>query len=92
MAIDRKRTLELILDHMAFLKMKHGPFRMEIDQDLLLVLFSNLELALLHPQNNGHSAIVLRAFLDDMVATLDRASPGLGDLLRAVRRHPSNLN
>lgn len=64
------------------LELRRGHARLELSFTDLTVVISQVQLALRHPANVGVSSFRVRAFLEQVIGTLELDEPDLGPLLR----------
>lgn len=67
--------------HVEFLMEKRGFAKLEWGFADLVVIIAQVQLALRHPQNTGEAAKGARKLTEQLIAGLDKASPGIGTLL-----------
>lgn len=67
--------------HVECLSEKHGHAKLEWGFPDLVVIIAQVQLALRHPCNTGEAAKGARKLTEQLIASLDKASPGIGTLL-----------
>lgn len=63
------------------LERKHGYFILQIPFSDFLVLLANVQLAIRHPGNQGYTAQIGRRICEDIIASMEKASPGIAELM-----------
>ena len=63
------------------LRKKHGYFICEFDFGTVIAIVGQIQLALRHPDNTGHSAQQARKAIEEIIARLEAAAPGIGRYL-----------
>lgn len=86
MAIDHFERFECLMKQLAA---KHPHAVLIVSWPMLVSIMASVQLSLRHVRHTGPSAQACRAWLKDTYAVLNRAVPGLGDMM-SLGEDPAN--
>lgn len=74
--------VEEMIECLKRLEKKHPNLRLDLDWQTTVAIISHLQLALRHPGNKGHTARMVREFVDALITNVSRVEPKLARILR----------